>query len=85
MTYGTHTERTLSTGLAIHWSLKEGCPQLRWAITKHAKPLRPSWLRWAGEWEGMTPRTAGSGANHGLWSSRLEFLGKLFGLIRLLF
>lgn len=84
MAHETHSERALSTGLAIQWSLEEGYPQLRWAKTKQLKPYRPSWVRWVGNWEGATPRTAiYRSARNGVWTFCFEFLSRVFCLSRL--
>jgi len=84
MAYGTVSERALSTGLAIQWDLEEGYPHLRWAITKHAKPRRPSWVRWAGAAEGVKAGTAlYRAARNGALSFCFVILGKVGMFFRL--
>ena len=84
MAHRTHSECVLSTGLAIQWSLEEGYPHLRWAKTKQLKPYRPSWVGWAGNWEGTKPLTAiHRAAKNEVWTFCFEFLTKVFCLFRL--
>jgi hypothetical protein len=84
MAYGANSERALSTGLAIQWDLEEGYPHLRWAVTKHAKPRRPTWVRWARNGEGVKAGvTVYRAAKNGAWSFYSVILSKIGMLFRL--
>jgi hypothetical protein len=79
---GTHSEPTVGS-LALRWTLEMGHPQPRWAMTKHARPYRLSWLNWASSLESGIPSTAAYRvATYGVRSLYLQFFGKLCCLVR---
>jgi len=77
-----HSEPTVGS-LAIRWSLEMGHLQPRWALTKHARPYRLTWLKRPNGLESRIPQTAAYRvATYGARSLYLQFVGKLCGLLR---